>query len=109
MKLTLAPTQFDQCQAILVAEIVARIHLKLQEAGIAEDQQEDLTAGIALSITGVLDDLAVIEDDGLEVHPYLTFRGTDAELIHCGENAATHEFVYAAMQRLLRLKHPPAT
>ncbi|TVQ87864.1 MAG: hypothetical protein EA400_10145 [Chromatiaceae bacterium] len=100
MKLTLATAQFDQQQAIFIAEIVARIQIKLQEAGIPQETQEDLTASIALSIAGLVDDLAAIEINGLEVHPYLTFRIADDELIHCGESAYTHEQVHNAMQGL---------
>ncbi|NEX21882.1 hypothetical protein G3480_16470 [Thiorhodococcus mannitoliphagus] len=100
MKLTLASSKFDEQQMIFTAEIVERIKLKLQEAGVNGEKLEDLTASIALSITGVIDDMAGIEANGLEVHPYLTFRTDDDELIHCGENAYTYEHVYAAMKKL---------
>ena len=40
------------------------------------------------------------EADGVEVHPYLAFRANDEEIIHCGENAYTYEFVYGAMKKL---------
>lgn len=100
MKLTLASDIFDKQQAIFIAEIVERIKIKLQEAGIAQEKLEDLTASIALSIAGVIDDLAGIEADGEEVHPYLTFRIADDELVHWGENAYTYEQIYSAMTRL---------
>lgn len=100
MKLTLASAQFDDQQAIFVSEIVERIKIKLQEGGVEQDKLEDLTASIALSVAGVIDDVAGIEVDGLEVHPYLTFRTDSDELIHCGENANTYEYVYDAMRKL---------
>lgn len=100
MKLTLAGPRYEELQAIFVAEIVARIQIKLQEAGLDREQQEELTAGIAMSITATIDDLAGIELDGVEVHPYLTFRTADDELIHYGENSYTYEQVYGAMRRL---------
>jgi len=100
VKLTLAGAQFDEQQAIFVSEIVARIKIKLQEGGVEQEKLEDLTASIALSITGVIDDVAGIEVDGREVHPYLTFRTDADELIHCGENANTYEHVYGAMRKL---------
>jgi hypothetical protein len=99
MKLKLESSEFGERQAIFIAEIVERIKIKLQEAGVGQDKLEDLTASIALSIAGVIDDLAPIEVDGVEVHPYLTFRTEDDELLHCGENAYTHEQVYRAMKR----------
>ncbi|AGA90013.1 hypothetical protein Thimo_1215 [Thioflavicoccus mobilis 8321] len=100
MKLKLAQADFNQRQAIFTAEIVERIKIKLQEVGVGQDILEDLTASIALSIAGVIDDLAGIEVDGLEVHPYLTFRTGEDELIHCGENAYTYEHVYRGMKKL---------
>lgn len=100
MKLTLANSEFDELQAIFTGELVERIKIKLQEAGVEGEKLEDLTAGIALSIAGVIDDLAVIEGGDLEVHPYLTFRTKDDELVHCGENSYTYELVYAAMRKL---------
>ncbi|EGV32264.1 hypothetical protein ThidrDRAFT_1500 [Thiorhodococcus drewsii AZ1] len=103
MKLTLASSKFDEQQAIFTAEIVERIKIKLQEAGVEQDKLEDLTASIALSIAATIDDLAGIETDGVEVHPYLTFRTDEDELIHCGENAYTYENVYSAMMKLF---HP---
>ncbi len=102
MKLTLASSKFNEHQAIFTAEIVERIKIKLHEAGVDQEKLEDLTASIALSIAGIIDDLAGIEVDGLEVHPYLTFRTNDDELIHCGENSYTYEHVYAAMRALFR-------
>ncbi|BCU06870.1 hypothetical protein [Allochromatium tepidum] len=100
MKLTLDSSTFNDLQAKFTAEIVTRIKIKLQEAGIEPDRLEDLTAGIALSIAGVIDDLAEIEADGVEVHPYLTFRTDDETLVHWGENAYTYEQVYGAMRKL---------
>jgi hypothetical protein len=99
VKLTLASSKFDEQQAIFTAEIVERVKIKLQEAGVDQEKLEDLTASIALSIAGVIDDLSGIEADGLEVHPYLTFRTDDDELIHCGENSYTYEHVYGAMKK----------
>lgn len=100
MKLTLASNEFKQQQAIFTGELVERIKIKLQEAGVEQEKLEDLTASIALSIAGVIDDLAGIEANGVEVHPYLTFRTADDDLIHCGENAYTYEHVYGAMKKL---------
>jgi len=100
MKLTLSSSRYGELQAIFTAEIVERIKIKLREGGVDEGKLEDLTASIAMSIAGVIDDVAGIEVDGVEVHPYLTFRTDDDELIHYGENAYTYEQVYGAMKRL---------
>lgn len=100
MQLNLDPTRFDEYQLILVRELVQNIRVKLQEAGLSGEKLEDATASIAFSVASTIDDTSAIEVDGKEVHPYLTFRTSDDELTHCGENAYTHEFVYEALQNL---------
>lgn len=100
MKLRLESDTFEELQAIFTAEFVQRIRIKLLEAGLEQDKLEDLTASIALSIAGVIDDLSGIDAEGTEVHPYLTFRAGEDELIHCGENSYTYEQVYGAMRKL---------
>lgn len=100
MQLNLDPTLFEQQQALLVRELVQSIRVKLLEAGLTGEDLEDTTASIAFSVASTLDDTAAIEVDGMEVHPYLTFRMSDEALTHCGENAFTHEFVYEALQSL---------
>ena len=103
MKLTLETSKFEEHQAIFTAEIVEKVKIKLQEAGVGQEKLEDLTAGIALSIASTIDDTAGIEANGTEVHPYLTFRTNDIELIHCGEISYTYEYVYGTMKKLF---HP---
>jgi hypothetical protein len=100
MKLILETSKFEEHQAIFTAEIVEKVKIKLREADVDQEKLEDLTAGIALSITSTIDDAAGIEADGVEVHPYLTFRTNDDEIIHCGENSYTYEYVYDAMKKL---------
>ena len=100
MQLNLDPTLFEQQQALLVRELVQSIRVKLLEAGLTGEKLEETTASIAFSVASTLDDTAAVEVDGMEVHPYLTFRTADDVLTHCGENAFTHEFVYEALARI---------
>jgi len=100
MQLKLDPTLFEEHQAMLVRELVQSIRVKLQEAGLEGHTLEDVTASIAFSVASTIDDTSAIEVNGTEVHPYLTFRTSDEDLIHCGENSYTHEFVYEALQAL---------
>ena len=104
MQLKLDPKRFDDQQSILVRELVQNIRVKLQEAGLSGEKLEEATAGIAFSVASTVDDTSAIEADGKEVHPYLTFRTSDEELTHCGENSYTHEFVYEALQSLNKLQ-----
>jgi hypothetical protein len=100
MQLNRDPARFDEQQFLLVRELVQSIRVKLQEAGLSGEKLEETTASIAFSVASTLDDTSAIEADGTEVHPYLTFRTSDEELTHCGENSYTHEFVYEVLQNL---------
>jgi hypothetical protein len=100
MKLKLDPTLFDEQQFILVRELVQSIRVKLQEVGLSGEKLEQATASIAFSVASIIDDTSAIEADGKEVHPYLTFRTSEEEITHCGENSYTHEFVYDVLQSL---------
>lgn len=84
--------KYENLQEIFVAEIIQQIRLKLMQAGISGDELIDLTGEIAFSVTSTLDGNAMIERDGVDVNPYLVFSNDD-EVIHCGENSFTHEFV----------------
>jgi hypothetical protein len=100
MQLTLDISKFEAHQAIFICELVEKIKIKLQEADVDPHKLEDLTANIALSVASTIDDTAGIEVDGVEVHPYLTFRANEDQIIHCGENSYTYEYVYDAMKKL---------
>lgn len=99
MELKLDIQQFDKLQKLLVEEILLSIRFKLQLVGMQGEELEDLTTQIAFKMASILDDHAAIEVDGVEVRPYLTFRGTDDELIHCGENAYSNECIYEAVKK----------
>jgi hypothetical protein len=92
--------KFEELQEILVREIIEQIRFKLAQGGITGDKLQELTGEIAFSVTSTIDDHANIEQDGLEVHPYLAFIGKEQEIIHCGENAYGHEFVADLMKKV---------
>jgi hypothetical protein len=100
MHLNLDPTRFEDQQVALVRALVEGIRVKLQEAGLSGNQLEDATVSVAFSVASTIDDTSAIEVDGTEVHPYLTFRTSDEELTHCGDNAYMHEFVYEMLQKI---------
>ncbi|OOZ42665.1 hypothetical protein [Solemya elarraichensis gill symbiont] len=100
MELTLDTEKFEELQKVFIAEITETVMVKLVEAGLEGQQLEDATASIGFSIASILDDTTRIEADGVVVKPYLTFRGNDDELIHCGENSYTYEFMMGVMKKL---------
>lgn len=92
--------KFEELQEIFIREIIEQIRLKLLEAGITGDNLKELTLSIAFSVASTIDDAAVIESSGVEVHPFLTFVGDEGQLIHCGENSFSHEFVASAIVKV---------
>jgi hypothetical protein len=100
VELVLAPKEFDEYQVILIQEIIEDIAVKLKEAGLSGETLENTTAHIAFSVASAIDDTAGIERDGVAVKPYLTFRTKDDEIIHCGENAFTYEYVPRLLDKL---------
>lgn len=100
MKLKLETKRYDELQAIFIKEIIEKIRIKLHEEGLEDRKIEDLTASISFSIASIIDDTSRIESDGVEVRPYLTFREGDDEIVHCGENSDTHDFVMGTLKKL---------
>jgi hypothetical protein len=99
MELKIDIDKYETLQEIFVGEIIQQIRLKLMQAGITGDELVDLTGEIAFSVTSTLDGNAMIERDGIDVNPYLVFSGSEDEIIHCGENSFTHEFVAGEMDK----------
>lgn len=98
MQLKLDEDRFDELQAIFIGEVIDRVSIKLAEAGLEGLKLEEITASIAFSIASIVDDTSQIEANGVEAHPYLTFRDEDDNLIHSGENSCTYDFVRGALQ-----------
>ncbi len=100
MDLILETEKFEEYQEAFIKEITQTIMVKLVEGGLSGQQMEELTASIAFSIASIIDDTTEIESDGAQVKPYLTFRASDDEIIHCGENAYTYEYVIGILKKL---------
>jgi hypothetical protein len=99
MKLKIDIEKYENLQEIFVGELIQQIRLKLMQAGIVGDDLVNLTGEIAFSVTSTLDGNAMIERDGTDVNPYLVFSGEEDEIIHCGENSFTHEYVASEMDK----------
>lgn len=100
MNLVLDRDKYDVFQSIFINDLIERIIIKLRESGMDGLELEETTAKIAFSLASAIDDTAGIESNGTEVKPYLAFRTSDDEIVHYGENSATHEFVMPALKRL---------
>lgn len=92
--------KYEAFQERFVREIIEQIRLKLVKAGISGNDLKDLTLEVAFSVASTIDDTAAIESEGDEVHPYLTFLANENQIIHCGENSFTHEFVTSELEKV---------
>jgi hypothetical protein len=101
MDLELDIEKYDEYQEAFIEEITKTILTKLVEAGMEGEKLEETTANLVFSLASIIDDTTAIEADGAEVKPYLTFRTGDNELLHCGENSYTYEFVRIVLKKLL--------
>jgi 8-oxo-dGTP pyrophosphatase MutT (NUDIX family) len=99
MKDTLDVERFEELQQVLVRELIEQIRLKLIHAGFTGDKLRETTGEIAFSIASTIDDNSLIEDDGIEAHPFLAFSDGADGIIHCGENSFMHEFVASVMDQ----------
>ena len=100
MELKLDIEQYEHKQQVFITEIIEIIRVKLMESGLQADTVHDLTAGISMSIASIIDDTSGLESDGVNVKPFLGFRSNDDEneIIHCGENSYTYEYVYGILR-----------
>jgi hypothetical protein len=100
MKLILDGDKFDEHQAIFIGAIIEQIKRHLEEAGLEGAKLKEVTGNIAFSIACTIDDTAGIEYGGTEVNPYLTFLHGDDEIMHCGGNSYTHEYVFGILDEV---------
>jgi hypothetical protein len=100
MELTLDPEKFEERQELFIKAIMEAVMVKLVEADLASDKVEELTAHIAFSVASIIDDTTRIESDGVEARPYLAFRVDEDEIVHCGENAYSYEFVTKILKEM---------
>jgi hypothetical protein len=98
MELTLDAEKHEHFQEAFIKAIIEAIMVKLVESGLSGQQLEQATADVAWSVASLIDDTTRIESAHGDVKPYLTFRNGDDEIIHCGENAFTYEFVRGALK-----------
>lgn len=102
MQLKLDAEQFDKKQKALMRELIEQIRFKLAAGGITGTALHDLTLEVAFSVASTLDDTALIDVEGSPVHPYISFRDEDDQLIHCGENAYLHEYVSSLIEEIFK-------
>ena len=91
--------KYDEQQAIFIGAIIESIKAKLEESGLENEALKELTGDISFSIATLIDNASSIEFDGQEIVPILTFM-EETDLIHCGGNSYTHEYVFGVLDEV---------
>lgn len=99
-KLKLDSDEYDDQQAFFIGAIIEDVKTKLEVAGIKGEALKDLTGNISFGIATLIDNSSSIEFDGKEIVPVLTFLDGGKELIHCGGNSYTHEYVFGVLDEI---------
>ncbi|MEW8632247.1 MAG: hypothetical protein AB2591_19795 [Candidatus Thiodiazotropha sp.] len=92
--------EYDEQQVTFIGAIIEEVKSKLEEAGMKGEQLKEITGNISFGIATLIDNSASIEFDGKEIFPLLTFIENDDELIHCGGNSYTHEYVFGVLDEV---------
>ncbi len=92
--------EYDEQQVIFIGAIIEDVKSKLEEAGIKGEKLKELTGNISFGIATLIDNSASIEFEGKEVIPLLTFIENNDEVIHCGGNSYTHEYVFGVLDEI---------
>ena len=98
--LKLDADDYDDQQAKFIGAIIEDVKAKLEETGLKGDQLKDLTGNISFGIATLIDNSASIEFENKEVVPVLTFLEGENQLIHCGGNSYTHEYVFGVLDEV---------
>ena len=88
---------YEQCQALLLREIVSSIRGRLEEAGIKGKRLRDVVATITFDVGAIIDGSQVVSSEEDHLVPILGFaegRMRDQLLFsHGGGGSSLHEFV----------------
>ena len=85
--------EYIEQQIVFIGAVIEEIKRYLEEVGLDGDELRDETEDLSLRISTIIDNTSTSEFKGKEVFPLLTFIKGDNELIHCGGNSYTHEYV----------------
>ncbi|MBL4796174.1 MAG: hypothetical protein JKY50_02035 [Oleispira sp.] len=99
-KLKLDADEHDDQQAIFIGAIIEDVKSKLETSGLKGEALKELTGNISFGIATLIDNSSSIEFEDKEVVPVLTFLEGDSELIHCGGNSFTHEYVFGVLDEV---------
>ncbi len=103
MKITIDSDRFDPLQMRLLKEIITSVRSELHGAGVTDDEiLYEATSNIAFAVAAIVDGSRVMDLDGEEVVPVLTFakerNGTD--LIGAEGGSWMHEYVFGAIDEI---------
>jgi len=103
MKITIDSDRFDELQLRVLEELVTSIRDGLREAGVTDDQAlYKATGNIAFSVAAILDGSRVMELDGEQLVPVLTFakERNVSDLVGAEGGSWMHEYVFGAVDEV---------
>lgn len=98
--LRLDSDEYDNQQVMFIGAIIEAVKTKLEEAGIKGEELKELTGNISFGVAALIDNSSSIEFEDKEVVPVLTFLEGEKNLIHCGGNSYTHEYVFGVLDEV---------
>jgi hypothetical protein len=95
---------FIEYQKALVSEIVRPVAKELRTLTCTEDEYKETLIRIVFNVCCVLDGTSGFEVNGKDVSPIMTFSDNSmpkGNVISCGGNSYTHEYVVGAVKSFL--------
>lgn len=84
--------EFDELQSILIGGMIDAVKEHIDEGGIPDKKARELLENISFSIATILDGSRLVEYEGIELKPVLTFEQNE-KLIYPGGSSWLHEYV----------------
>lgn len=103
MKINIDTDRFDELQSRVLEELIVSIRDGLREAGITdEDALVEATGNIAFSVAAIIDGSRVMDLDGDEVVPVLTFANerNGEDLVAAKGGSWMHEYVFGTVEEI---------
>lgn len=95
--------KFDKFQEHVLAEIIKSTKNILEEKGVPENVIYDITGDLSFQICAIIDSSSVMEIDGEEVLPFLTFSKSRKErntIIVNDGGSYMHEMVFGFVDEI---------
>jgi len=106
MKVEINDEKYDKFQGHILCEIIKSTKEILEEKGVPEELIYDITGDLSFRICAIIDSSAVMEVDGEDVLPFLTFSKSserrDTVIANDG-GSYMHEMIYGFTDEIFEI------